>query len=61
VRSIPPAPLDKLHQSLVLVLTFSSPLNPPILGDFELRKVPISPQSWGAGGAKGGLGEDGCP
>ena len=28
------------------------PLNPPILGDFELRKVVKSPQSWGAGGAK---------
>jgi hypothetical protein len=28
------------------------PLNPPILGDFELRKVVNSPQSWGAGGAK---------
>ena len=28
------------------------PLNPPILGDFELKKVVNSPQSWGAGGAK---------
>jgi hypothetical protein len=26
------------------------PLNPPILGDFELRKVVNSPQSWEAGG-----------
>jgi len=28
------------------------PLNPPILGDFELRKVVNSPQIRGAGGAK---------
>jgi hypothetical protein len=27
----------------------------PILGDFKLRKIPISPQTWGAGGAKGVL------
>lgn len=28
------------------------PLNPPILWDFELKKVVNSSQSWGAGGAK---------
>ena len=27
-------------------------LNPPIPGDFELKKVVNSPQTWGAGGAK---------
>jgi hypothetical protein len=42
---------------LVLLLILSSPLNPPILGDFELKKVAISPQIWGAGGARGVLGK----
>ena len=42
------------HKCLSFVLTFSRPLNPPILGDLKPRNVPISPQSWGAGGAKRG-------
>ena len=42
------------------VVSEDCPLNPPILGDFELKKVVNSPQSWGAGGAEWGLGEDVC-
>jgi hypothetical protein len=34
------------------VVSEDRPLNPTILGDFELRKAVNSPQSWGAGGAK---------
>ena len=43
--------MDSTADKLKLVVSEDRPLNPPILGDFELRKVVNSPQRWGAGGA----------
>jgi hypothetical protein len=44
--------MEKVQKLLKLVVSEDRPLNPPILGDFELKKVVNSPQSWWAGGAK---------
>jgi hypothetical protein len=44
--------MDSTADKLKLVVSEDRPLDPPILGDFELRKVVNSPQSWGAGGQK---------
>ena len=44
--------MDSTADKLKLVVSEDRPLNPPILGDFELKKVVNFPQSWGAGGAK---------